>query len=119
MAVPVWQKGPPLYAIVAVGVDLTLTLTLVVAVPQELVKVYTTLTIPAVTPVNTPFWSIVAVPVPFWTDQTPPAVVFVNGGVDCPTQTAVEPPPIVETVALGIIVTLAVAVFEQPLALKL
>ncbi len=57
---------------------------------------------------------MVAVPVPFVTDQTPPAVASVNAGVEEPTQTPVAPPPIADTVGFAMMVTLVVVVFEQP-----
>src|SRR5437868_1772970 len=42
--------------------------------------VYTTVTVPAVRPVTTPPWVMLAVPVPLVIDQTPPCVASVNAG---------------------------------------
>ena len=82
------------------------------------VTVYLTVAVPAAIPVTTPFWLMLAWPERLFIDQSPPATVLVNGGVDWPVQTNVAPPPSAGTTGLLLIVTLAVVVLEQPPPLK-
>ena len=63
---------------------------------------YTTVAVPAVTPVTTPPAEIVAEPVPFVIDHVPPPTEFVNAGVVLPVQTVAAPPPIAAGVGLTV-----------------
>jgi hypothetical protein len=71
-----------------------------------------TVTVPAVVPESTPVPEIVAVPVPFVTDHTPP-VVASDKFIVLPAHTELLP-VIGATVGFAFIVTVVVAVFIQP-----
>ena len=80
---------------------------------EPLVTVYTTFTLPAVSPVTTPPAVMLAVPVPLVIDHVPPAVASVKAGVVDPTHTEVVPPPIADTVGRAFTVREVVAELEQ------
>ena len=93
---------PPIAAAVTAGLMVSGATT--VDVPQ-LLTVYSTITVPALRPVTTPPCVIIAVPVPFCTDQTPSAVASVNAAVVEFTHTEVAPPPIDATVVAAFTVS--------------
>src|SRR5450432_3569022 len=80
-----------------------------VAVPQVLLTVYFTVTVPAVEPVTTPPDVMVAEPVPLVIDQVPPVVASLNV-VETPTHIEAAPPVIDVTVGEPFMVSDFVAV---------
>ena len=82
----------------AFGATLTAIDFVALAVPQLLITVYFTVTVPAVTPVTMPPDVMVAEPVPLVTDQVPPAVASSKSGVEAPTHTVAAPLVIAATV---------------------
>src|SRR5579862_5344187 len=97
---------PPIAATVVAGLIVNTADAVTVVQP---VTVYCTITVPAVCPVTTPPCVMMAVPVPFCIDQTPPAVASVNAGVVELIQTELAPPPIAAAVTAGLIVSAATA----------
>jgi hypothetical protein len=106
--------APPPIAATA-GVPFTIRELVTVVVPQSLVTVYFTVTVPALIPVTTPPEVMVAEPVPFVTDQAPPDVASVNAGVEAPAHTLAAPPPIAATVGTSFTVSGIVAEAEPQL----
>ena len=76
---------------------------------DPMVTVYSTVTVPAVIPVNTPPEVMLAFPVPAITDHIPPAVASVNAGVAEPAHTVEAPPAIAEITGREFIVSEEVA----------
>src|SRR5579862_9935543 len=80
--------------------------------PEHPVVVYSTVTVPALTPVTTPVCAMVAVPVPLIIDQVPPATASVKAAVVEPTQTDDAPLAIAAGATFGLTVRGAVTVLE-------
>src|SRR5579862_9887679 len=101
---------------IAAGATFGLTVSGVETVfPEHPVVVYSTVTVPALTPVTTPVCAIVAEPDPLTIDQVPPAIASVNAGVVAPTQTVDAPSAIGPGVTFGFTVRAAKTVLDpQP-----
>ena len=95
------------------GISLMMTGAVTELEQDPMVTVYSTVTVPAVIPVNTPPEVMLAFPVPAITDHIPPAVASVNAGVVEPAQTIAAPPAIEATEGNVLTVRVAVEVFEH------